>query len=148
MGADGGIRLKSKDFKTTLSSNNNYLQKHTNPKECKLTGQKLELPVVIDNNGDLFNLKSIEIAKEINEIPKEFEHLLNDDYVSVNVYSTSNDMSGWYCPLTQEKYSNDNNRFLISFPCGCLFCDVVEELIPLDKECPVCGEEIIKFIEL
>eukprot|EP01053_Blabericola_migrator_P001599 Blabericola_migrator_1__1598@NODE_1424_length_4568_cov_180_439014_g947_i0_p2_GENE_NODE_1424_length_4568_cov_180_439014_g947_i0NODE_1424_length_4568_cov_180_439014_g947_i0_p2_ORF_typecomplete_len211_score31_15Rtf2/PF04641_12/9_4e38zfNse/PF11789_8/21zfNse/PF11789_8/0_32zfNOSIP/PF15906_5/0_041zfNOSIP/PF15906_5/1_3e04Pellino/PF04710_14/0_046_NODE_1424_length_4568_cov_180_439014_g947_i0291923 len=186
MGGDGGsivgradcIRVKGYGFKRNLGGmgyDPNTLvhvgdgklsddeRRQLNFTRCRLTEEKLELPIVADRKGNIFTKENLIKALLDKTLPPELNHIkrLKDvKQIAPMLEAESSrkaaafdvwdpDTERLQCPITGTTATGTHD-FYVNWRCGCLFSKKARDSLPMSKQaCPVCGKgKALDLVEL
>jgi hypothetical protein len=107
---------------------------------CQLTNRKLQVPVVSDYKGLLYNKEAIleylvdpmKYSEKQKELVKHIQGL--KDVVEVK-------LNGFECPITGNELGTSGLKYVYLVKCGDMFA---EKCLKLTKECPVCGDNYVE----
>jgi len=158
MGGDGGsipgrrdlVKETSKVKKpedVTYGESNDWKWTH-----CSVSDNKLEMPLVCDFLGNLFNKEALLTQWYHKTLPNDFQHIEKFKY---DVIPLNKDTLKWNtventveCPITNTVANHKNHRFYVIRKCGCVISQKALLMLCGDtfmttmEKCIVCNKDV------
>ena len=151
MGNDGGSiphRTEVVKVKQKEERKDQYELARARSRLCAISKTPLRPPLTVCRMGLIYNKE--ELVKRLIEkqIPKAFRHIkkLKRDVRELQGLQTRELDEGRgesegvviVCPITQTEY-NGFNKFVVSWPCGCIFSEEALKELKIKNQCVNCG---------
>ncbi|KRX10669.1 hypothetical protein PPERSA_08664 [Pseudocohnilembus persalinus] len=152
MGNDGGYIASRVDLIKNKAKEvhiDNQVKNRDRAQLCKLSKNKLKLPVVMCRLGNLYNYESVIQNLMDKTMPQSFRHIkkLKNDVKQVKLEENKDKKADnpFMCPLSKIEF-NGSNKFVGLWGCGCVFAEELIQNLKKEKEmnCPVCAKIFAK----
>lgn len=173
MGCEGGSIPKRNELVKTKKATNYNTEQYENTDDsyyCPLSKKPLQIPIVADGLGRLYNKDAIiealldkkesNSSRELSKVVSSLNDVVNvkavpnrslnstseqfEESTLVGNIAQKNKVPRFMCPVTgKEMNGSKNNKFYIIWSCGCMFSEQALKMLPGDT-CPSCEKNYVQ----